>query len=178
MHGSHLIDSCSSTQSIVALSSAEAELNAIVKSAAEILGVMNLMKECGCEVTGKIFTDSSAARGIVQRQGKSQTPGVPPTLSARSDVAKRDHVSKDSTRAESCRCPNASLDHQGWAKTLSRHRSRKVQRELIKSPSEGSPSEVIGGYSKSHQRKFPYSKSCARQALHRLLRHPSWFPAG
>ena len=69
VHGSHLIDHWSSTQSIVALSSAEAELNAIVKCTAEILGVMNLMKECGCEVTGKIFTDSSAARGIVQRQG-------------------------------------------------------------------------------------------------------------
>ena len=47
MHGSHLVHHWSSTQKVVALSSAEAELNAIVKSMTEILCLMNMMKECG-----------------------------------------------------------------------------------------------------------------------------------
>ena len=56
-----------STQSAVALSSAKAELNAIVKSMAEILGLMH-MTECGRDSKGHIFTDSSAANGVVHRQ--------------------------------------------------------------------------------------------------------------
>ena len=51
------------------IESAEAELNAIVKSMTEILGLMNMMKECDRVPKGRIFTDSSAANGIVHRQG-------------------------------------------------------------------------------------------------------------
>ena len=69
MHGSHLVHHWSSTQKVVALSSAEAELNAIVKSMTEILCLMNMMKECGRDPKGQILTDSSAANGIVHRQG-------------------------------------------------------------------------------------------------------------
>ena len=69
MHGGHLIHHWSSTQSIVSLSSAEAELNAIVKSVMEVLGVVNVLKECLRPYKGRVFTDSSAANGIVHRQG-------------------------------------------------------------------------------------------------------------
>ena len=69
MHGSHLVHHWSSTQKVVALSSAEAELNAIVKSMTEILCLMNMMKKCGRDPKGQILTDSSAANGIVHRQG-------------------------------------------------------------------------------------------------------------
>ena len=69
MHGSHLVHHWSSTQKVVALSSAEADLNAIVKSMTEILCLINMMKECGRDPTGQILTDSSAANGIVHRQG-------------------------------------------------------------------------------------------------------------
>ena len=69
MHGCHMIQHWSSTQSVVALSSAEAELNAIVKAMIEVKGVMNMLEECGKSMKGEIFTDSSAANGIVHRQG-------------------------------------------------------------------------------------------------------------
>ena len=69
MHGSHMIHHWASTQSVVALSSAEAELNAIVKAMMELKGVMNMLEECGKTMKGQTFTDSSAANGVVHRQG-------------------------------------------------------------------------------------------------------------
>ena len=59
----------SSTQSIVALSSAEAELNALVKLASEALGVRNMFYEHGKEFTIIALTDSSASNGILHREG-------------------------------------------------------------------------------------------------------------
>ena len=47
LHGQHLVHHWSSTQTVVALSSMEAELNAIVKGVAEVLGLKNLLAECG-----------------------------------------------------------------------------------------------------------------------------------
>ena len=47
----------------------EAELNAIVKGVAEVLGLKNLLSECGRNLEAIIFTDSSAANGVVHRQG-------------------------------------------------------------------------------------------------------------
>ena len=69
MIGTHAIHHWSSTQSVVALSSAEAELNAIVKSVSELLGLKNALAEFGLEVAVEVCTDSSAANGIVHRQG-------------------------------------------------------------------------------------------------------------
>ena len=67
--GRHLIKSWSKTQSLVALSSAESELYACVKSAAEALGVMAILKDLGMEVSTKVFADASAALGIIARKG-------------------------------------------------------------------------------------------------------------
>ena len=69
MHGAHLPHHWSSTQAAVALSSAEAELNAIVKAMAETLGLLHMMEGCNRNSIGKALTDSSAANGIVHRQG-------------------------------------------------------------------------------------------------------------
>ena len=69
MLGKHLIAHWSSTQSVVALSSAEAELNALVKMFSETLGLRNTFLEMGRKVEIEIFTDSSASKGIVQREG-------------------------------------------------------------------------------------------------------------
>ena len=69
MLGKHLIAHWSSTQSVVALSSAEAELNALVKMFSETLGLRNTFLEMGRKVKIEIFTDSSASKGIVQREG-------------------------------------------------------------------------------------------------------------
>jgi hypothetical protein len=69
LHGQHLVHHWSSTQAVVALSSMEAELNAIVKGVAEVLSLKNLLAECGRTLQASIFTDSSAANGVVHRQG-------------------------------------------------------------------------------------------------------------
>jgi hypothetical protein len=69
LRGAHLLAHWSTTQSTVALSSAEAELNALIKAASETLGVMNMLKAMGKDFKVEIFTDSSAANGIVHRLG-------------------------------------------------------------------------------------------------------------
>ena len=69
MKGRHLLTHWSSTQTNVALSSGEAELNAIVKGAAEMMGMRNMTKSCGEKNHLKLKTDSSAASGMVHRRG-------------------------------------------------------------------------------------------------------------
>jgi hypothetical protein len=69
MRGSHLLAHWSSTQATVALSSAEAELNALIKAASETLGIVNMLKAMGKEFERRVLTDSSAANGIVHRLG-------------------------------------------------------------------------------------------------------------
>ena len=68
MHGSHLVHHWSSTQKVVALISAEAELNAIVKSMTELLCLMNMKKECGRDPKGQILTDSSKVKHLECQQ--------------------------------------------------------------------------------------------------------------
>ena len=67
--GTHVLKSYSKQQRTVALSSAEAELHAMVAASAETLGIIGLMKDMGCTVEGEIYSDSSAALGIAQRSG-------------------------------------------------------------------------------------------------------------
>jgi len=69
MKGGHLLTHWASTQTSVALSSGEAELNGAVKAGSEALGIMNLHDEMGLKVAAEILTDSSAANGIVHRVG-------------------------------------------------------------------------------------------------------------
>ena len=63
----HIISFWSKTQSTVALSSGEAELNALVKGCCDAIGVLELLRELGadanlnCKTT--LQTDSSAASG-------------------------------------------------------------------------------------------------------------------
>ena len=67
--GRHLIAHWSSTQSVVALSSAEAELNALVKMFSEAIGLYNTFKEMNMELQIHVHTDSNACKGIAQRIG-------------------------------------------------------------------------------------------------------------
>ena len=59
----------SRTQAGVALSSAEAELNAALKMGCEILGISQFCMELGDKVNTKIKGDSSAVKGILARRG-------------------------------------------------------------------------------------------------------------
>ena len=69
MRGSHLIKHWSSTQKVVTLSSAEAELSGIVKSTTEALGIQSVGRDVGLSMTLSILTDSAAAVGISKRAG-------------------------------------------------------------------------------------------------------------
>ena len=61
--------SWSVTQKRVTLSSAEAELGALVKAAAEAIGITQMAAGLGRQVTSDVYVDSSAALAVVNRKG-------------------------------------------------------------------------------------------------------------
>ena len=69
MIGGHFIKGWSRTQNHKTMSSAEAELFAMVKCAAELLGVRSMLRDFGVESEGVIYADSSAALAIAKRKG-------------------------------------------------------------------------------------------------------------
>ena len=69
MIGGHFLKGWSRTQNNVTCSSAEAELIALVKCSAELLGMRSAMKDWGVESSGVVYADSSAALAIANRRG-------------------------------------------------------------------------------------------------------------
>jgi hypothetical protein len=69
MIGDHWLKSWSKSQAVVALSSAESELYACIKASSEGLGVMSMLNDYGISVQGDIWSDASAALGIIARNG-------------------------------------------------------------------------------------------------------------
>ncbi len=66
MRGAHVLKTWCATQATVALSSAEAELVAAVRGAAEKLAVPLLSRDFGHECRLRINVDSSAALGTAR----------------------------------------------------------------------------------------------------------------
>ena len=71
--GSHLINGCSKTQTLIALSSGESEFYATLRIAAEILGLMPMAKDFGYTLHGRVWGDASAALGAIHRKGLGTT---------------------------------------------------------------------------------------------------------
>ena len=69
MRGCHLIKHWSSTQTTVALSSAEAELTGICRGAMQGLGLQSLCIDLGIRTNLRVLTDAAAAVGICRRRG-------------------------------------------------------------------------------------------------------------
>ena len=70
MLGSHMVKSWATTQTVVALSSGEAEYYGVAKGACEGLGVVGLLEDLtGSRSVIELETDSSAAKGIAMRKG-------------------------------------------------------------------------------------------------------------
>ena len=69
MLGGHSIKSWCSTQSIVSLSSGEAEYYGIVKGASIGLGLRSMLRDFGVEVAIRVNTDASAAKGMANSRG-------------------------------------------------------------------------------------------------------------
>ena len=69
MIGNHCVRSWSTTQSIVALSSGEAEFYGIVKGASVGIGLRSVLADLGVDCRIRIHTDASAAKAIASRKG-------------------------------------------------------------------------------------------------------------
>ena len=69
--GAHCVRTWSSTQSAIALSSAEAEFYAMVDAALRAKWMVNILSELGVSVvsTVEVCTDSSAAKSFVSKRG-------------------------------------------------------------------------------------------------------------
>ena len=72
MRGQHHIKSWSVTQKRVTLSSAEAELAALVKASSEAIGILQMAQGLGEEVAATVYVDSSAALSVTQRKGSGK----------------------------------------------------------------------------------------------------------
>ena len=64
--GKHLIEASSCTQQLIALSSGESELYAMVRGSASILQAAEFLKAADYVVVKTVYSDSSAARGKVR----------------------------------------------------------------------------------------------------------------
>ena len=73
MLGKHLIKSWSSTQKVIALSSGEAELYALLKGATQAKGLMSMLQDWYIVTQSIVNTDATAAMGIAYRQGLGKT---------------------------------------------------------------------------------------------------------
>ena len=71
--GLHTLKTWATTQTVLALSSGEAEFYALVKGAAQSFGIMAMFADFGLEVSCTVCTDASAAIGMVHRQGLGKT---------------------------------------------------------------------------------------------------------
>ena len=80
MIGGHTTKGWSNTQSLIALSSGEAEFYAALKSAAETLGFMSMLKDLNWNLEGTVYGDASAALGIINRLGLGKTRHIDTSL--------------------------------------------------------------------------------------------------
>ena len=69
MFGGSAVRGWSSNQSVIALSSGEAEYYAALKGASAALGFQAMLADLGITAKIILYTDSSAARGIIHRAG-------------------------------------------------------------------------------------------------------------
>ena len=69
MGGGKFIKSWSKTMEILALSSGEAELGALVKAGTEGTGIQSVLADFAIPVQLKLLSDSTAAIGMVRRLG-------------------------------------------------------------------------------------------------------------
>ena len=67
--GTHFIKGWARTQNHVTLSSAEAELIALVKCTQECMGIQAMLRDWGQDLTATMYADSSAALAIAKRNG-------------------------------------------------------------------------------------------------------------
>ena len=67
--GGHTLKTWGKDQSVIAMSSGEAELYAANYGGAQALGIKSMAKDLGIEIRIEILIDAKAAMGIINRQG-------------------------------------------------------------------------------------------------------------
>ena len=67
--GDHAIKTWSSTQSVIALSTGEAEMYAINKTAASGMGGNSILHDLGVNLDLRAFTDATTGKSLVTRRG-------------------------------------------------------------------------------------------------------------
>ena len=67
--GKHLLRHSSTLQSVISLSSAEAEYYAMTKGAAAALGIRSLLDDWNLKCMIELYSDSSSARAFAARRG-------------------------------------------------------------------------------------------------------------
>ena len=92
MIGSHLIKCWAKTQATVAKSSAESELYGFVRATCETLGFISLSNDFGTDMYSRLHMDSTAARGIIDRQGLSKVRHLDVNLLWLQEQLARDRV--------------------------------------------------------------------------------------
>ncbi len=70
--GTHFLKGWSRTQQCITLSSAEAELVAMCKLSAELLGLLSMLQDLRESRTGTVLADSTAALAIADRKGSGK----------------------------------------------------------------------------------------------------------
>ena len=69
MMGKHSIQAWSATQSVISISSGEAEYYALVRAGSNALGMQAMLKDLGVTVRIRLKTDASVAKSIGNRKG-------------------------------------------------------------------------------------------------------------
>ena len=85
MVGAHFINGWTRTQNHVTLSTAEAELIALLKCTQECMGVQSMLRDWGQDLAATLYADSSGALTIAKRKGagKLRHIDVSPLLDSR-----------------------------------------------------------------------------------------------
>ena len=69
MRGGHLLKNWSKNQSVIALSSAESEFHAAIKTAVEGLRMISMAQSVGDQYKARMHADASAALGVIRSKG-------------------------------------------------------------------------------------------------------------
>ena len=90
----------STTQTVVALSSGEAEYYAAVKGCAEALAIQTFCCDLGIEIDVRIWTDSEACKGICGRTGIGKIKHLDVQLLWLQDAVRREKVKLGKIRGD------------------------------------------------------------------------------
>ena len=106
--GNHLIKSWASTQPVIALSSGEAELYALVKAATQAAGMLSMLADYGFQAKAVAYTDATAANRRRAQKGPWETQAHQHPVSV--DTRKGPQQGNESTQGGHKRKPCGPVD--------------------------------------------------------------------